>query len=317
MKNKFYQLLPRYETQYLDYLRNITSLVQRDFNITIEKISPVNEPENIFAPWDHTNMSPDQLCRIIKAYDDPLVSICPENSYFWVSRIYYNFKSINPKLNCSSYCDIQGTHAYALNLDFSSSNSLLAYYDLKPYTNRGTTSPIWMTEVSSTYANADQNQMQEGMDLARNIINFVGTTCVQRYYFWYAYTLWSSGESLIWGDSDGNLTFPKKFFVYKQFLDASNTTSNGPVDVNNCDNSQASIVDNLACIQFGDSDRILVNTEIEDKPLLSHECSMLCCTTETEDYSCGDGQSTSRSIPGKSVCHCTLSNPVILNNGIM
>lgn len=54
MKNDFYQLLPEYETTYLYFLKNITQILQRDYNIAIEKISPVNEPENLFAPWDHT-----------------------------------------------------------------------------------------------------------------------------------------------------------------------------------------------------------------------------------------------------------------------
>lgn len=327
MKNKFYQLMPEYETEYFYFIKNMTELMKQDYNITIEKVSPVNEPENVFAPWDHTNMSPDQLCRIIRNYNDPLISICPENSYFWISKIYYDFDSGDPELNCSSYCDVHATHAYSLNLDFSSENSLLAYYDMKPYSNRGTTGPIWMTEVSSTYKNADSNQMTEALDLATNIINFLGISCIQRYYFWYAYTLNYSGESLIWGDDEGNLFFPKKFFVYKLFINASNTID-GPVDVNVCDSNlpnpfvdgmarTATLVENVGCLQFGDRDRVLVNKEVDATELPDLQCSLLCCTTETDDFSCSDLNSTSTTVPARSVCHCLLNTPAVLNNSIV
>lgn len=271
-------------------------------------------------------MTPDQLCRIVRMYNDPMISVCPENSYFWVSRIYYNFDSTDPNVNCSAYCDVHATHAYSLNWDFSSDNSLLAYYDLKPYADRGTTAPIWMTEVSSTYRNADVTQMEEALDLAMNIINFVGATCVQRYYYWYMYTLGFSGESLIWGDNNGNLYFPKKFFVYKLFVNASNTM-NGPVEVNLCNplpNSTSDshpqdtlIVENLGCLQFGDVDRVLVNKEAVARQVDDLSCSSVCCTTETEDFHCNENSSTTQTVPPRSVCHCVLHPPVVLNNSII
>lgn len=38
------------------FIRNITTLIKTKFNITVERVSPVNEPENIFAAWEHTRM---------------------------------------------------------------------------------------------------------------------------------------------------------------------------------------------------------------------------------------------------------------------
>ncbi|KAJ6627321.1 hypothetical protein Bhyg_16539, partial [Pseudolycoriella hygida] len=192
MKNDFYQLLPAYETAYLYFIRNITEIMKKDFNIEIEKVSPVNEPENVFAPWDHTFMSPLQLCRIIKSYNDSLISVCPENSWISVTNAYYNI------LGCNQPCHIKATHSYALNTDLTSSNFKLAYYDLSRYYYRGTSGPLWMTEVCSTFLDSDTNEMNEALDFATNIVNFVGATCVQRYYFYYAYTNGHSGESLIW-----------------------------------------------------------------------------------------------------------------------
>lgn len=145
--------------------------------------------------------------------------------------------------------------------------------------------------------------MQEALDLAINIVNFVGTTCVQRYYFWLAYTLGASGESLIWGDPHGKLILPKKYFVYKHFVQASNTI-NGSVEVKKCNDSEAS--GGLLCIQFGEKGRIMVNTEFSQKPLGKHECSLLCCTTEIKDNSCDNKGFTSSNIPARSVCHCIL-----------
>lgn len=302
MKNEFYELLPEHETAYLHFIRNITAIMKRDFNIEIEKVSPVNEPENVFAPWDHTNMSPLQICRIIKNYNDPLISVCPENSWFSVTNAYYNI------LGCNQPCEIKATHAYALNTNLASTNFKLAYYDLVSYKYRGTSGPLWMTEICSTYLDSDKNEMQEAVDLALNIVNFVGVTCVQRYYFYYAYTKGHSGESLIWGNAEGDLYLPKKFYVYKLFVSASNTT-HAPTEVKVCDEmsfggiQKPVSVKNMPCIQFGDVDRVLVNKETREKQLQDHECTSLCCVTEDDDFLCIDTQR----VPPKSVCHCALN----------
>lgn len=302
MKNDLYQLLPEHETAYLHFIRNITAIVKRDFNIEIEKVSPVNEPENIFAPWDHTNMSPDQICRIIKNYNDPLISVCPENSWFSVTTAYYNI------FGCNKPCAIKATHSYALNTDFTSANFRLAYYDLVSYRHRGTSGPLWMTEICSTYLDSDKNEMQEAVDLALNIVNFVGVTCVQRYYFYYAYTKWNSGESLIWGDEEGDLYLPKKFYVYKLFVSASNTT-HAPTEVGACDATSVDgtrrriSVKNIPCIQFGNVDRVLVNKGTSEKQLEDHECTSLCCVTKNDDFLCIDTQR----VPPLAVCHCALN----------
>lgn len=339
MKNKAHQLRPKYETSYLHYLKNVTSLIHQQFNISIERISPVNEPENVFATWDHTNMLPGQLCRIIHNYNDPLISICPENSYFWVSRIYDTFNSFNPSLNCSHYCQIMATHAYALNIE-----KRLAYYDLVKYPNRGTTRHIWQTEVSSTYVDASTNEMGEALDMAENIVNFLGVTCIQRYYFWYSYTKGSSGESLIWGQDNGTtLYLPKKYFVYKLFINASNTLNNGPVKVSSCElpaSTPISILhtdtklpknhssqeedeikagNNFACIQFGNVDKVLVNKEYDSREIQdSGECRSLCCTTETEDFICSSTEAPSSHtiIPPRSVCHCIVQVQVKETNSL-
>jgi len=236
-------------------------------------------------------------------------------------------------MNCSFYCDVKATHGYSLNLDFTSENYLSAYYDLKDNNIRATNNPIWMTEVSSTYGKADENQMTEALDMATNILNFLGITCVQRYYYWSAYTKGYSEESLIWGDDDGNLILPKKFFVYKLFVNASNTLR-GPVEVNQCNLdlrpsqssykvfliseskgnqlSRSRIVKNLGCLQFGDGDRVIVNKEREAKQLNENECKLLCCTTEADDIICTESSDETNIIPARSVCQCVLNVPVVL-----
>lgn len=297
MKNEFYQLLPEYETAFLHFIRNVTALIKRDFDIEIEKVSPVNEPENVFAPWDHTNMAPLQICRIIKNFNDSLISVCPENSWFSVTNAYYNI------LGCNRPCEIKATHAYALNTDLASPNFKLGYYDLVSYRYRGTTGPLWQTEVCSTYLDSDKNEMNEALDLGINIVNFVGVTCVQRYYFYYVYTKGNSGESLIWGNEEGDLYLPKKFFVYKLFVSASKTT-HGPSEVSACEKQNPLSIKNMPCIQFGDVDRVLVNKETSEKQLKVDECNSLCCVTESYDFICVQD---TQHVPSKSVCHCTLN----------
>lgn len=294
MKDDYFRLMTTHETAFLHFIRNVTALIKRDFDIEIEKVSPVNEPENIFAPWDHTNMRPLQLCRIIRNFNDSLISVCPENAWFSVTNAYYNI------LGCNQPCAIKATHAYALNTDFTSPNFKLGYYDLISYKYRGTSGPLWMTEICSTYLDADKTQMAEAIDLAINIVNFVGVTCVQRYYFWYAYTKHFSGESLIWGNEEGDLFLPKKFFVYKLFVRASNTTD-APTEVSDCDSINRTM---FSCIQFGEMSRVLVNRDANEKQIKSSECGSLCCVTETDDFICFDD---TQRVPSKSVCHCALN----------
>lgn len=297
MKDDSFQLLPENETAFLYFIRNVTALIKRDFNIEIEKVSPVNEPENVFAPWDHTNMSPLQICRIIKNFNDSLISVCPENGWFSVTNAYYNI------LGCDRPCEIKATHAYKLNTDITSPNFRLAYYDLFNYYYRGTSGPLWQTEVSSTYLDSDENEMNEALDLAINIVNFVGVTCVQRYYFWYAYTKGHSGESLIWGNDNGDLYLPKKFYVYKLFVSASNTT--------HASNEVSECVKNMPCIQFGDVDRVLVNKDTRRKRLKIYECTSLCCVTENVNFMCIDN---TEHVPPQSVCHCSFNVTTNINN---
>lgn len=44
------------ENEYHYFIRNVTALIKSQFNIEIERVSPINEPENIFATWEHTDM---------------------------------------------------------------------------------------------------------------------------------------------------------------------------------------------------------------------------------------------------------------------
>lgn len=49
--------LPEHEEQNFHYfIRNVTALMKTQFNIKYERVSPINEPENIFATWEHTRM---------------------------------------------------------------------------------------------------------------------------------------------------------------------------------------------------------------------------------------------------------------------
>jgi hypothetical protein len=209
-------------------------------------------------------------------------------------------------VTCLDSCQVIATHAYSLNMNFRSENFGLAAYDLQAYSNTFGTKPIWQTEVSSTYASAQDHQMEEGLSLATNIVNFVGTTCVERYYFWLAFTVGPSGESLIWGNKDtGELTLPKKYYIYNQFTNASR--SSGPVRVKSCvsDHLTNLVTDPVTpCLQFDSKNTVFVNAEETvvnlDGAAVDCSCS-LCCTTEETDFSCDFKKSQ---LPPRSVCTC-------------
>jgi hypothetical protein len=323
MKNILFDtLLEEYEEAYFYFIKNITILIETKYNISIERVSPINEPENVFAPWEHTNMGPSQLCRMVKAFNDPLISLCPENSYYWMSELYTNFTDNATGVDCLSSCQVVATHAYTLNINFFSPYHLLAYYDPGRYA-RKTDKPIWMTEVSSTFGGSFFYQMQEGLDLAQNIINFLASTCVQRYYFWYAFTRGSSGESLIWGYdiATGKFVLPKKYFVFRHFTLASfgdpKVVSRCNVDIVDDDVSEnRENTTELDCIQFGKTNVVLVNRRLTHYAIVGFQCktsSPFCCTTSEFDWNCDSDSTDHLVLPKRSVCSCEIQTTLAMN----
>lgn len=309
--------LPEYEERnFHNFIGNITSLMKTTFNITVERVSPINEPENVFAAWEHIRMvskkisfrnffpkiifcfpfasqSAHQLCRMVDDFNDSLITVCPECSYFATSL---NFATLSTP-RCLESCEIFGTHAYSLTI---ANNTFRAYYDLVPRVrNIPNSIPIWQTEVCSTYDSAADNQMREALDMAINIANFVGHTCIQRYYYWYSYTLNPSGESLIWGQTNGRLTLPKKYFAYKHFTLAAH---GGSKLVTKYDP-----LNGVTYLRFGDSKVVFVNNQ--SSAVVSNWTNAVNCWTDT--FYCTtnlfDWHNSRESItilPAESVCSC-------------
>ena len=254
------------------------------------------------------NMDAAQLCRMISTFNDSLISLCPENSYFWITQLFVNYTDHESGIKCLDSCKVIASHAYSLNIDFSSKNFGLAAYDLGSYVNSYGNKPIWQTEVSSTYLSPEDHELEEGLSFATNIINFLGTTCVERYYFWLAYSNGPSGESLIWGyPATGKLYFPKKYYIYNHFTNASMASlqKNSSVRIKSCITDNNSVNEPVApCLHFDSTTTVFVNNAKRVVKLPdSTDCSCsLCCTTDRVDISC---HFRKRELPSKSVCTCT------------
>uniref|UniRef100_T1KJA5 Glucosylceramidase n=1 Tax=Tetranychus urticae TaxID=32264 RepID=T1KJA5_TETUR len=284
MKNNARNLKAEYEKAYYYYLTNVTRLVKDKFNLTIDRISIANEPENVFATWDQCVMPANQLCRLIQTYDDPMISLCPENSWFPVSKVYLNYSDQN--INCRRACRTFVSHGYMLSLNPSYWGSV--YYDTTIYPE-DRKSPTWITEISSTRREAQLDEIGEAIDMSKSIINFVGITCVQRYYYWLAFTSFPSGESLIWFDSTTKRpSLPKKYFAFRHFSVASSHPS-GYRSI--CSSS------GYLCLKFT-TKTVYVNPGYLKKKI-TNICD-LCCTTGDYNYRCMD----SDTLPARSVCSC-------------
>lgn len=242
---------------------------------------------------------------MVSDFNDPLISACPENAYFPISVLFGN----TPK--CLQSCKIFCTHAYTLNI--VGSNRFKVYYDLISYPRTIPSDiPIWVTEVSSTFDNAADNQMRESLDMAINIVNFVGHTCIQRYYYWYSYTFNPSGESLIWGNNNSSLMFPKKYFGYKHFTRAA---YGGSKIVHKYDP-----MNGISYLTFGDSKAVFVNNlsstvSINWKNTVSCLSGTFCCTTDVDDWNCSGNGTV---LPDESVCSCDYGTGIDdgLDNGL-
>lgn len=215
-----------------------------------------------------------------------------------ISSAYSNTTE-NANVTCLEACQVFGTHAYALHLGDDEDN-LSAYYDQAKYVRKVPGMPIWQTEVSSTFPRSSERQMEEALDMSVNIANFVGHTCIQRYYLWLAYTHGSSGESLIWGSSDGSLTFPKKYYAYKHFTQAA---AGGTKRVTKCGPDN---LPQVSCLKFGDDNAVFVNTLAFTVPhwnstAVSCGTGTFCCTNENNDWDCSE---TGAELIPESICSC-------------
>lgn len=234
---------------------------------------------------------------MVHDFNDSLISICPENAYFTTSVSFATLS--NP--TCLQSCEIFGTHAYRLTI--GGQNSFRVHYDLVRR-QRGILRnvPIWQTEVCSTHNNPADNQMREALDMSINIVNFVGHTCIQRYYYWLSYTLNPSGESLIWGDNNNHLTLPKKYFAYKHFTLAAH---GGSKVVNKYDPQNS-----VTYLTFGDYKAVFVNNHSAAVTAnwtnaVSCLSSTFFCTTDSFDWI---GSSDDEIIlPAQSVCSCEIA----------
>lgn len=274
--NRLAILDPRWKTGYYQYIKSVAHSIKKNFSIDFERISIVNEPDDVFAEWDHLNMSPIQLCNYVTDYNDSQLAICPETAWFFNLRLYM----LNP--TCMKSCQIIAVHGYLLSL-----KNMLVHYDTLRNSHKFD-KPIWMTEISGPFVKEGEPQMQEAIDLAISIVNFVGHSCVRRYYYWLAFTSFPSGESLLWSDTNGKLIFPKKYFIYRQFSKSSH--SRGRRIAHLCSTPS------YYCLQI-DNNYVFVNNNQEPVPTQHH--LKLCCTTELFDYECGHH---SISLPPKSVC---------------
>ena len=73
-------LKPEYEQLYYYYIKNITQLIHDKYGLVVERVSPVNEPENIFAVWDHCK-------KYVHIYSHKI----PQNDYLNLMVHLYEF----------------------------------------------------------------------------------------------------------------------------------------------------------------------------------------------------------------------------------
>ncbi len=116
-----------------------------------------------------------------------------------------------------------------------------------------------------------------------------------------AYTLGSSGESLIWGNSDGSLTFPKKYFAFKHFTLAA---AGGTQRVTKCGQND---LPQVPCLKFGEHTAVFVNTlnsTVHWDNVVECVKGSFCCTSEENDWFCSENDGTE--VQPRTICSCKL-----------
>ena len=280
-------LKPEFETEYINYLGNITSQAESNYNLTISRVSFVNEPEYFDAPWAHCFMLPAQVCRLARSMVDPRMKVCPETAYFWMAKSYLI------EGQCDGACSIVATHGYKPWVrGFATGNpQIRVHFDLDVNEN-DLAQPVWITELASTLTETEiPNEMDFALDLASSLANFVGSTCVQRVYHWLAYTETSSSESLIWSVNGTSLLKPKKYYAFRHF---TRSAAPGNRTVSTCSTRS------YTCLTFDDQ-VIYINKRRRSVKLSTRRPSpeAICCTEPNSDHKCYQKPTE---LPAKSIC---------------
>jgi len=175
--------------------------------------------------------------------------------------------------------------------------------------------------------------MGKRLCLSTHIIYLLAPYLGPRDLFLNAYTLGSSGESLIWGyanssssksssssssSSSFSFALPKKYFIFKHFTRSS---FGGSKIVSTCSVAVSKEEEDddlpahgkerkdrevISCVQFGKTNVVLVNRGLSQFRLSGFRCkSPLCCTTREFDWSCSS-TSPRKVLPKKAVCSCEI-----------
>jgi len=210
-------------TAFARYLTGFVKSFQNE-GITINAISPSNEPENVFSDWDASYWDSSHLGQFITNNLRPELNsaglqstkiVSSENAAWGTAD---NFLSGMDRSNV----DILAGHGY---VEISGIITGQRGFNQSPsmwnFSIGG--KPMWVTEASDDGGNYDSG-IEGGLKLAVNMHKLLADCNANAYVFWLGMLAFQNNEALICTKSDGSLEFPKTYDVmghYSRFIKAN------------------------------------------------------------------------------------------------
>ena len=206
------KLSGEYYTEFAKFLADFI-VAYAEAGIPIFALSPQNEPENIFSPWDVCLWLPEDTASFVNNNMKPTFTQRGLNTKIMIGE------SANWSIDCAmldavsllinnKYVDILASHAYSLpNLSSGTVN-----YNTNPIGSLPSGYPsTWITESSAT--TSFDPSMTTGLQAAICFHKFLAVKEVNAFIFWLGMVRGSSNEALICSDGVGNYQLTKVYDV--------------------------------------------------------------------------------------------------------
>jgi len=251
-------------TLFARYLAGFAKAYQNE-GITINAISPTNEPENVFSDWDASYWASNKLGEFVTNNLRPALNeeglqstkiIASENAAWGTANTFLSGMD-------RSNVDILAGHGYVEITELIGGKRGFNQSPSKWTFSTGG-KPMWVTEASDDGGNYDAG-IEGGLKLAVNMHKLLADCDASAYVFWLGMLAFQNNEALICTRSDGSLEFTKAYDVmghYSRFIKANYKRINVAVQ-----NANGLLISAYKDPQTGKFAMVVTNTGSSSVPL--------------------------------------------------
>jgi glucuronoarabinoxylan endo-1,4-beta-xylanase len=275
LKKTIKKLSKDYYKEFASFLADYIEAYQK-VDIPIFAMSPQNEPENIFSPWDVCLWLPPDTATFVKDHMKPVFQQRELDTKIMVGEsANWGFNSIMLGLvnlflgGKKQDVDILASHAYSLpNIINKTVNYDTSPLGLLPSGYKST----WITESCAT--TLFDPSMKMGLQAAICIHKFLAVSEVNAFIFWLGMIRGNSNEALVSSDGVGNYQLTKVYDVignYSKYVKEGyrrlTTNSSSLASSLYVSAFKGADTDNLSMVMINESDDLVpISIHVEQAP---------------------------------------------------